>query len=78
MYIYSTIKITCACSCVRDPRGQKHDVQMQMHVLKYLRVHGTCVYTVGAKIKFKFSFHTTIVLRYEMSRSVFMDSSVLT
>ena len=33
--------------------------------------------TVGAKIKFMFRFRTTVVLRYEMPRSVFTDSSVL-
>ena len=34
-------------------------------------------YTVGAKIKFTFCFHTMVVLRYEMTRSVFTDSSIL-
>ena len=33
--------------------------------------------TVGAKIKFMFRFRTTVVLRHEMPRSVFTDSSVL-
>ena len=36
------------------------------------------VSTVGAKLKFTFRFRTTAVLRYEMSRCVSMDSSVLT
>ena len=35
------------------------------------------LHTVGFKIKFTFRFRTTVVLWYEMSRSVFMDSSVL-
>ena len=34
----------------------------------------TC--TVGAKIKFTFRFHSTIVLWYKMSHSVFTDCSV--
>ena len=37
-------------------------------------IHAT---TVGAKIKFTFHFCTTVVLRCEMSHSIFMDSSVL-
>ena len=36
------------------------------------------LFTVWAKIKFTFCFRTTVVLRYEMSRSVFTNSSVPT
>ena len=48
-------------------------VYMYMYV-----VNNHCHHTVGAKLKFTFRFRTTVVLRYEMSRSVSTDSSVLT
>ena len=34
--------------------------------------------TIGAKMKFTFCFCTTVILQYEMSHSIFVDSSILT
>ena len=45
--------------------------------MEVVGVRSDCEQYIEAKIKFVFSFRTTVVLQYEMSHSIFSNSSVL-